>query len=82
MLLAASGGASNPFTGLTLTLAGSSLGASQRANPPASISTYTSVGSVLPADATYSAGYVYFNIYPGTSTGQRGLVPSTASVQL
>ena len=69
MLLAAGAGvAPNPFTGLTLTLAGSGLGASARANPPASISTYTSVGSVLPADATYSSGYVYFNIYPGTYT--------------
>jgi hypothetical protein len=70
MLLAASGGASNPFTGLTLTLAGASLPSNQRANPPASTSTYTSAGSVLPADATYSAGYVYFNIYPGTYTVQ------------
>ena len=71
MLLAAGAGvAPNPFTGLTLTLAGGTLGASARANPPASISTYTSDGSVLPADATYSSGYVYFNIYPGTYTVQ------------
>ena len=71
MLLAAGAGvAPNPFTGLTLTLTGASLGATERANPPASVGTYTAVGSVLPADATYSAGYVYFNIYPGTYTVQ------------
>ena len=70
MLLAASGGGGGTFTGLTLALSGSSIADSTRASPPASTSTYTSAGSVLPADATYSAGYVYFNIYPGTYTVQ------------
>lgn len=67
-LVGTSGGAS--FTGLTLTLAGASIPDNERANPPASVSTYTSLGSVLPADAVYSAGYFYFDIYPGTYTVQ------------
>lgn len=67
-LVGTSGGAS--FTGLTLTLAGASIPDNERANPPASVSTYTSLGSVLPADAVYSAGYFYFDIDPGTYTVQ------------
>lgn len=68
MLLAASGGGSSPFTGLTLMLNSGSIPNATRGDPPANTSTYTNAGSVLPADATYSAGYVYFNIYPGTYT--------------
>lgn len=68
MLLAASGGGGGAFTGLTLTLSSGSIATTTRGDPPASTSTYIGAGSVLPADATYSAGYVYFNIYPGTYT--------------
>lgn len=68
MLLAASGGGGNPFTGLTLTLSGAPISTGARADPLANTSLYTAAGSVLPAGATYSNGYIYFDIYPGTYT--------------
>lgn len=59
-------GGEPPFTGLTLILGSSSVGTGSRHLPPASVSTYTSNGSILPTGTIYSSGYFYFTLPAGT----------------
>ena len=65
MLLGRGGAA--PFTG-TLTLNSASVAVASRNSPPASVSTYTTDGSVLPTGTVYSGGYFYFTLPAGTFT--------------
>lgn len=56
------------FTGLTLTLNSTSVADNSRHAPPASVTTYTTDGSILPAGTVYSSGYFYFTLPAGAYT--------------